>query len=279
MSRKIRPIMRYHGSKFRLAKWIISFFPPHNIYVEPYGGAAGVFIQKPKSKSEVYNDLDERISNVFKVLQNKKLSDELKRLLLVTPYSRREFEGALEETNDIVETARKTIIRGQMGFGSAGSTKPYTGFRIDSARSYVTAAHLWAEYPASIAAFCERFQGVIIENRNALKVLENHDTNETLFYLDPPYVHSTRAITSGQKYYRHEMKDADHEKLLMMLLKMKGFVVLSGYDNDMYNDMLPNWKKHSTKSRISAQRGSTVRTEFVWLNPACFQKQKQPSLF
>ncbi|MCK5606398.1 DNA adenine methylase [Candidatus Pacearchaeota archaeon] len=275
----MRPVMRYHGAKFRLAKWIMSFFPKHEIYVEPYSGSAGVLMQKKKSISEVYNDLDGDIQSVFSVLQDKKLSKELQKLLLVTPYSRREFETALIETDDIVERARRTIIRAQMGFGSAGATKKGNGFRIDSARKYATATQLWAEYPASIASFCERLQGVIIENRPALKVLENHDTEKTLFYVDPPYQHSTRSMGSSRQYYRHEMTDLDHEALLKTLLGLDGFVVLSGYDNRMYQDMLHGWQKYSTESRISAQRGTKIRIECVWLNPAAHKKKPQQELF
>lgn len=158
-----RPVMRYHGAKFRLAPWVMQFFPDHFTYVEPFGGAAGVLLQKPRSYSEVYNDIDDEISNVFRVLQDKDMAADLQRLLLVTPYSRAEFEISYEPTDDPVECARRVLIRSHMGFGSAGATKHRTGFRVDSARQYGTAAHLWAEYPPQIQLFCKRLQGVLIE--------------------------------------------------------------------------------------------------------------------
>lgn len=269
--------MRYHGGKFRLAPWIMSFFPEHYTYVEPFGGAAGVLLQKPRSISEVYNDLDGDIVNVFRVLQDQAQADELLRRLLLTPYARAEFDISYEPTSDPVEQARRTLIRAHQGFGSAGATKHKTGFRIDSARKYGTAAHLWAKYPAQITSFIDRLQAVVIENKAASAVIENHDRPDTLFFVDPPYVHSTRKMGSS-KYYHHELTDDDHVQLLQQLDKVSGLVVLSGYNSDIYNDMLCSWIRHSTSARISAGRGTAVRTEVVWLNQKCSEIQGQTRL-
>lgn len=264
------PALRYHGGKFRLAPWIMQFFAPHTTYVEPFGGAAGVLLQKQRSYAEVYNDLDGDIVNFFRVLRVPDLRRQLLELVSLTPYARADFDEAWEETNDPVERARRTAIRAQMGFGSAGATKGATGFRIDTRRAYGTAQHLWAEYPQAIAAVGQRFQGVLIENRPAIEVMQQHDRNDTLHFVDPPYVLSTRVLqANGKGYYRHEMTDADHLALLQVLLELEGMVVVSGYDSELYNDMLTGWETFQTKSRISAGRGTALRTEVVWINPAC----------
>lgn len=273
-----KPLMRYHGAKFRLAPWVMGFFPEHHTYVEPFGGAAGVLLQKPRSASEVYNDLDGDIVNVFRVLQDQNTADELFRKLVVTPYARQEFEIAFVESSDPVERARRTLIRASMGFGSAGATKQRTGFRIDSAREYSPAAHVWSEYPEQIAAFVERLRGVLIENRPAGEVVSGHDRPDTLFFVDPPYLHSTRQM-KGHRYYAHEMTDKDHAALLTQLNQAQGLVVLCGYDSEMYNDLLKGWERHQTKARISAGRGTSIRTECVWLNPRCAERGSQQSLF
>lgn len=263
------PAIRYHGGKFRLAPWIMQFFAPHTTYVEPFGGAAGVLLQKQRSYAEVYNDLDGDIVNFFRVLRVPDLRRQLLELVSLTPYARADFDEAWEETNDHVERARRTAIRAQMGFGSAGATKGATGFRIDTRRAYGTAQHLWAEYPQAIAAVGQRFQGVLIENRPAIEVMQQHDRNDTLHFVDPPYVLSTRVLqANGKGYYRHEMTDADHLALLQVLLELEGMVVVSGYDSELYNDMLAGWETFRTKSRISAGRGTALRTEVVWINPA-----------
>lgn len=280
MKQKITsPVMRYHGGKFRLAPWIQSFFPPHHTYVEPFGGAAGVLLQKERSMSEVYNDMDSDVVNVFQVLRDPSTSRELQRLLALTPYSRDEFKLSSSRTQDPVENARRILVASAMGFGSAGATKSTTGFRIDSARKYGTAAHLWGEYPECIMQFCERFKNVVIENKPAVDVIANHDRPSTLFYVDPPYLHSTRNMGGNRGYYRHEMTDKDHEELLEALLNVDGFVVLSGYENDLYNDLLPGWSKFEKKARISAGRGTAIRKEKVWINPKCAASQAQLILF
>jgi DNA adenine methylase len=269
-----RPALRYHGGKFRLAPWVMSFFPPHLCYVEPFGGAAGVLIQKPRSYSEVYNDLDGDIVNFFRVIRDPEKRVQLEEALILTPYAREEFEIAFEPTKDMVERARRTVIRAQMGFGSAGATKGQTGFRIDTKRAYGTAQHLWSEYPTSIVALGDRFRGVLIENRPAIEVIRAHDAPETLHFVDPPYLHSTRVLQGGLKkgkggYYRHEMTDQDHEALLSVLLGLDGMVVVSGYESNLYHDHLSGWTSHSTPARISGGRGTVMRKEVVWINQSC----------
>jgi len=255
----------------------MSFFPEHYTYVEPFGGAAGVLMQKPRSMSEVYNDLDREVVNVFRVLQDPEKALELERLLTVTPYSRDEFNKSYEYTDEPIEQARRTIMRASQGFGSAGATKHKTGFRIDSARKYGTAAHIWAKYPEHIASFVDRLQCVVIENKPAIEVIDNHDREDTLFFVDPPYVFETRQMRKGG-YYHHEMTDEDHLQLLDRLILARGKVVLSGYDSELYNDKLSSWKKHATSSRISAGRGTAVKTEVVWLNEACASGSRQKQL-
>lgn len=273
------PVIRYHGGKFRLAQWVIEHFPPHLVYVEPFGGAAGVLIQKARSHGEVYNDLDGDIVNLFRVLQKEDTRAALTELLVLTPYAREEFEQAWIFTDEPVERARRTIIRAQMGFGSAGATKGTTGFRIDCCRKYSTAQQLWARYPDQIAAIGQRLAGVLIENRPALDVMLAHDSPQTLHYVDPPYMHDTR-VRGAQKglYYRHELDDGQHAELLDALNTLQGAVVLSGYPSALYAERLEGWTMNSTTARISAGRGGDTRTECLWINPACMAALQQRGL-
>lgn len=264
------PVIRYHGGKFRLAPWVLQHFPAHTCYVESFGGAAGVLMQKSRSYAEVYNDMDGDIVNLFRVFQAEQSRNTLAELLMLTPYSREEFELAWQPTDNQVERARRTIIRAQMGFGSAGATKGITGFRIDTKRKYGTAQSLWAKYPEQIAVIGQRLAGVLIENRPAIEVIKAHDDLGTLHYVDPPYMHGTRYknAVSG-RYYRYEMTDADHRELINTLLEAKGMVALSGYASEIYSELLTGWSMNSTSARISAGRGTSSRQECLWLNPAC----------
>lgn len=268
-----RPVLRYHGGKFRLAPWIMSHFPPHRIYTEAFGGAAGVLIQKPRAYSEVYNDLDGDVVNLFAVIRDPGLRERLVHDLVTTPYARAEFDLAWKPSTDAVERARRLVVRAMMGFGSAGATKGTTGFRIDTKREYETAQHTWAMYPHHLAAVGRRLSGVLIENRPAIEVILGHDTPQTLHYIDPPYVHETRCRITGKgsaRGYKHEMDAADHIALLDAIrVGVEGMVVLSGYPSELYDQHLTGWEKRTTTARISGGRGTALREEVVWLNPAC----------
>lgn len=269
MTDVLAPALRYHGAKFRLAPWIMSFFPQHQCYVEAFGGAAGVLLQKARVYAEVYNDLDGEIVTFFRCLRDPLLRARLIEAVALTPYAREEFLQAWEPATEPVEIARRLAVRAQMGFGSAGATKGATGFRIDTKRAYGTAQALWASYPEAIAAAGERFSGVLVENRPAVDVMRQHDADQTLHFVDPPYMHETRSMRGSNRCYRHEMTDADHAELLEHLKILRGYVVLSGYESPLYGDILRGWQKSTTQSRISSGRGTALREECVWINPSC----------
>lgn len=269
------PVLRYHGGKYRLSKWLYEFFPKHKTYVEPFGGAASVLLRKERSHGEVYNDLDQDIFNLFNVLRDKYSSSRLIELCHLTPYSRDEFKLAYELTDEPIERARRTIVRSAMGFGSGAASGHITGFRCEASRKYNTSAHCWAKYPPVLKYVHARLQGVNIENRPAIDCITKHDAIDTLHYVDPPYLFETRTLNNRSGIYRHEMDTNEHERLLSTLTSLDGFVVLSGYNNDLYNDCLTGWRREEKQSRISAGSGTGLRTECVWINEQCSEALKE----
>ena len=274
-----RPALRYHGGKWMLAKWIISNFPDHRVYVEPFGGAASVLMQKPRSYAEVYNDLDDDVVQLFTVLRSDK-ADQLVRAITLTPFSRLEFNEAYNPTKDPVERARRTIVRSMMGFGSDSVGKstsasrgfrPGTGFRANSNRPGTTPARDFSNYPPILEQAIGRLRGVVIEHRDALECMAQHDSVETLFYVDPPYPHSTRTARRGN--YTHEMSEDDHKKLLEFIRGLKGYVILSGYQHPLYDAL--GWGCEKKKAFAD---GALERTECLWFNDAAW-KQGQGKLF
>jgi len=208
----MRALLRYHGGKFRLAPWIISHFPPHRVYVEPFGGAANVLLQKERSYAEVYNDLDDEVVTLFRVLRDPVTAGALISLLRVTPFARVEYRSSFELSDDPVESSRRLIVRSLMGFGSNSINRMVSsGFRSNSNRSGTTPAHDWMNYPDALAGIIGRLSGVVIEHDDALSVVARFDVPDCLFYVDPPYPHSTR--TTAGKGYTHEMTDDEHRKL------------------------------------------------------------------
>lgn len=275
-----RPVLRWHGGKWKLAPWIISYLPPHRVYVEPFGGAGSVLLRKPRSYAEVYNDLDNEVVNLFRILRDQDTAEELRHRLLLTPFARQEFLESYEPTTDPIELARRLVIRCFMGFGSnAHNPKNRSGFRANSNRSGTTPAHDWANWPMNMGALVNRLQGVVIDNRDAAEVIAQHDSSETLFYVDPPYPFGTRVgLKSGKKCYRYEMTDEAHEKLAAVLHRVEGMVVLSGYPCEMYDSKLySDWERFE---RQAYANGARKRIEVLWLNNrAATALEKSPTLF
>lgn len=274
-----RPVLRYHGGKFRLAEWVIAHFPPHSCYVEPYAGAASVLMQKPRSPAECINDRDDRVVNVFRVLRDPQKAEALRRRLELTPFARTEFEAAYGEPTDDIDAAAKSLALSFMGQGSDGVTRGYrTGFRcaLRNRDNRGLPSHEWADWPEVIPYFVDRLQGVAIENTDAIQVMLRLDSPTTLHYVDPPYPHSTRSASRTKHGYRFEMTDDDHRKLAEVLRDLQGLVVLSGYPCELYDDELyADWIRN--ESGAWADRGAQ-RTEVIWMNEACDRAQRQQRL-
>lgn len=276
MTAPSRPVLRWHGGKWKLAPWIIPHFPAHRVYVEPFGGAASVLLRKLRSYAEVYNDLDDWVVNLFRVLRDDIAAAQLIEQLRLTPFARNEFECARElkeATGDSVELARRLIIRSFMGFGSNAHNGRSTGFRSNTTRSGTTPAEDWRNYPEMLPALVERLRGVVIEHRDAVAVMAAHDGPDTLHYVDPPYMPETRSPANKYdvKYrmYRHEMDAAGHGRLLQELNRLRGCVVLSSYAAPLYDEMLSGWRRFETKTFAD---GARPRTEVLWLNVACWER-------
>lgn len=255
-----RPIMRYHGGKWRMAKHIINLLPPHSRYIEPFGGAASVLLRKKQVGYEVHNDLDGRIYNFFSVIREN--AQGLIELMKKTPFSRQEFDNAQFQSADSLEDARRLLVLSCMGFSSDSSTRVgRSGFRThaDGVATYLKGFdHLYAVR--------DRLRNVILENRPAVGVIKQYDSEGALLYVDPPYVLSERNNKSGG--YRHELSDDDHKVLSKTLKSVKGHVVLSGYNSDLYNDLYSDWGKIVVNSMAQSNRGSVRKKEVIWLSPS-----------
>lgn len=264
-----RPILRWLGGKWRLAPWIISHLPPHRIYVEPFGGAASVLLRKSRAYNEVYNDLDGELVNLFKVLRSER-ADELVQQLRLTPYARNEYEAAFELHDDPVERARRTVVRSQMAHGTGGARiDRLTGFRVDGRSGTTNVAGEWRDYPSALSAVIDRIQGVSIQSKPALQLIDDYDSANVLLYLDPPYLPATRSGKSrkaeGYHTYAHELSIEDHAKLLDRISQSSAMIVLSGYPDASYDERLSDW--HRVECSARAHRNSP-RTEVLWINPA-----------
>lgn len=257
-----RPVIRYFGGKWRLAPWIAGHFPAHRIYVEPYCGAASVLMRKARSYAEIINDSNDDIVSLFRVLRDPDTANALRRAIELTPFARREFELAYQVSDEPVERARRLICRAAMGFGAQAVSFKASGFRNDTRRSGRAPAHDFLDWPLHVLDYVQRLRGVVIECKQATEILDVYDGPETLFYVDPPYPHSTRG---NRKRYTYEMDDDNHRALAERLHAVDGMVVLSGYACDLYDkELYPDWKRVERKALAD---GARDRTEVLWLSP------------
>ncbi len=262
-----RPLLRYLGGKWRLAPWIIKHFPHHRIYVEPFGGAASVMLRKPRAYSEIYNDLNNEMVTLFRVLRSDRAAELLDALRL-TPFARAEFNLAYEMADDPVEVARRLVVRSFFGYGGGLSIERRpTSFRAVNRKAGSVPGLQWANHAEALPAVIERLRGVVIESRPGLEVMLAHDGTDTLHYVDPPYLHETRSekTEGGRPHHRYafEMTTTDHEDLLTALRGLRGKVVLSGYPAPLYDDALVGWHRRETETRDDS---TAARHEVIWMN-------------
>ena len=260
----MKAIIRYPGAKWSIADWIISHFPEEYekmVYLEPFLGSGAVFFNKRPSAVETINDLDSDVVNFFQVLRER--PQELICALKFTPYSREEYEKSFLPCDEPLEKARRYVVRTSQAIGAKLNGK--CGWRNHKQPKVGGTACKWNGITQAIGAATKRLRGdtthlVQIEHMDALRLIERYNTPDTLIYLDPPYVKSSRK--SGA-LYRFEMNDNDHYVLLKSVINSNAKIILSGYENDLYESMLQNWRKDST----TCQTTSTEKAkEIVWMN-------------
>lgn len=260
-------VLKYPGAKNRIAEWICNFIPDHKVYVEPYFGSGAIFFNKIPAKIETLNDLDGNVVNYFRVLREK--PEELARMLTLTPFSREEYYNSciFNENDSDVEKARKFAVRCWQGFGSSNLYR--NGFRSSQRSTSPHTTKEWRNLPERLIEASERLKNAQIEQLPALEILKRYDTEDVFVYVDPPYLHGTRK----NYLYKHEMEDEEHIQLLEMLNKHPGKIMISGYDNELYNDLLKGWSKEEKKTQAEA---GIPRTEVIWMN---YRKDEQLKFF
>jgi len=278
---RLRSPIGYFGGKGNMVAKLLKLIPSHRTYVEVFGGGASLLFAKQPSLAEVYNDLDSDLVNLFRIIRDPSTFQEFQKLVSLTPYSREEFfyyRNILKDSENNLERAYKYFIINRQSF--AGNGDKSWGYAITSSCRNMSVNV--SDYLSSITRLPEiadRILRVQIEHDDFRKIIPRYDTPDTLFYLDPPYIPDTRK--SGG--YKHEMTVKDHEDLLKLIINIKGKVMLSGYNNELYKSYLDGrdgWHRidYKTacyavgKTRNSGLQGKGMallkqpRTESVWIN-------------
>lgn len=252
----MKAVLKYPGAKNRLAKWICEYIPTHRNYVEPFLGSGAVFFNKKPAYLEILNDLDNEVVNFFTVLRD--CPEALATAIWATPYSRSVYNTAYRANEmDSVERARLFAIKCWQGFGCGNRYK--NGYRRGLGPSSPNPAKAWSELPQTLLYAAERLKNAQIENTNAISLIKSLRGKETFVYCDPPYLMNTR-----KKYlYNHEMADSEHVALLDALCESSCNIMISGYENEIYDELLKLWRKVSRKTTAEC---SVPRIETLWMN-------------
>lgn len=263
------PAGKYYGAKWRVAKTIIGHFPKHTSYVEVFGGMAGVLLQKPISKMETYNDLWGEVVNYFKMLRDRPA--ELINKIDLTPWARAEFELSKNERvaieDDPIEAARRFWVGCTLSISNMPFSK--SGMRMKTVQ---LKGDFVCRQPHSLWAIAKRLKQVQIENLDYKILLEKYEAAApfTLFYFDPPYLKSTR---SAGKVYAFEWDEAEHVTAAELLNKSQAYVIVSGYQSELYDQLYNGWHVVEFESQTNGNKEKA--TECLWLNPQTYEALKR----
>jgi len=263
----LTPPLKWHGGKHYLASDLVSLMHPHLHYVEPFFGGGAVLLEKdPEGVSEVVNDLCGELTTFWRVLQGESTFAEFQRIVQAVPFSQVEWEDAADVEGTDIERSVAFFIRcRQSRAGQMGNFATLSRNRIR--RGMNEQASAWQTAVEGLPEVAARLKRVVILHDDARRVIRSQDGPNTLFYLDPPYLHETRASTD---VYAHEMAEEDHVDLLELVNSVKGYVMLSGYRSDLYDRLLsaPKWQRVEFDLPNNAGGGTTKRrmTECVWVN-------------
>ena len=260
--------------------WLLPYLPPCHHYCEPFGGSGAVLLNRLPSPVETYNDLDGEVVNFFRVLREE--PDELIRQIALTPFSREEFALACESNPSLpdLERARRFYVRARQvrtGLAQTASLGRWANCKNTSRAGMSGVISRWMGGVEQLESIANRLLRVQIENRPAIEVIQLYDSDETLFYCDPPYIHSTRG---DSKAYGYEMSDQQHVELANTLNNVKGKVALSNYDCPLMEELYPSgkWKKiYAPAKQINSTHD--VRQEVLWVNYEIAEEKLQTSLF
>ncbi len=256
----------WYGGKYSHLDWLLPLLPQTQHYCEPFGGSAAVLINREPSPVETYNDLDGELVNFFRVLREQK--DALIEAIGLTPFARSEFELAIQQSSETLtelERARRFYVRARQvrtGLAQTASSGRWAHCVLTSRAGMAGAVSRWLGSIEDLPAIAQRLLRVQIENAPAVEVIQRYDSEETLFYCDPPYVHNTRG---DSKAYRYEMSNDQHRELATALHDVKGKVAVSGYQCDLMDELYENWTRTIAPSR-TIHSTKQQRQEILWTN-------------
>ena len=298
----------WYGQKRSIIDWILRILDwpekPNHLFVDGCGGSATVLLDRPQSTAEIYNDRDGMLVNFFRI--NRDWPLDLMCRLYLTPWSRDEFMAAASrivewrnmeqkdrdallmplDANPLPGNVEMAIADAVLWSQSVGLASDFFTF-INQGHSH-KAKHVswsmeygirnrkpdwWDNKVGLIGEAAQRLSGVAIENTNVVELIGKVNSEDTLLYLDPPYLLETRREGAAQSQYYYEMGEQDHRDMAEVLEDFKGRVAIAGYRSHLYDDVLfpesKGWMcflKGARASDTKNSNGERTRVEAMWTN-------------
>ena len=256
----------WYGGKFSHLDFILPHIPGDAThFCDVYGGSAAVLVNLRPYPVETYNDIDGELVNFFRTLRDRQ--EELVRAIGLTPFSREELIRACEPAPDLppLERARRFFVRARQtrtGLAQKSSEGRWAHCVLTSRAGMAGAVSRWLGSVEALPQIAQRLQRVQIENAPAPDAIRRYDTRETVFYLDPPYLHAARGDRAA---YGYEMSDGEHEELAVLLRGIRGRAVLSGYRTALYDRLYRGWRRLDAPERL-CHSVRKPRRESLWMN-------------
>lgn len=265
----MRGPLKWHGGKSYLAPKIRALMPPHVRYCEPYfGGGAVLLAGDGEGVAEFVNDLNHELIDFWFVLRD--TPSRMLHKLWATPLSQVMFDEAASNLthDDRVQRATAFFIRNRQSRQGLG--KDYCTPTSRLRRGMNENVSAWLSAIDGLPELHRRLQRVEIRCQDALRFIRDLDSDDTVFYCDPPYLHETRSST--KEYGQYEMAAEQHEALLHYLHRIKGRFILSGYPSQLYDSFaaVAGWKRvdFQIDNKASSAKDKPIKTECVWMNYA-----------
>ena len=260
--KSFRTPITYYGGKQSMLKHILPSIPTHKIYCEPFFGGGAVFFAKEPSYLEVINDVDDRLINFYHSLKHN--FDELNQLISNTLHCESEYYRAKDIHNGRIrssqlEQAWAIWVITNMSF----SGSMHGGWKWCNGTAGSHTGRFISKKAQHFELLKERLQAVQISCRDALEVINQRDTKETFFYLDPPYPGSIQGHYRGYSFN-------EFSKLLELLATIKGKFLLSNFWSQTlkYHILKNGWEfeKHTMQMKVANFHGARYKDEILVRN-------------
>ena len=234
---------RQYGGKASIAKWVVSHLPEHRVYLEALCGSAAVLLAKPRSFTEIINDLDGKVMGMWRMIKSR--PKELAALLWATPYASANWRD-LPPPSDIDE-AVLLMAQGVQFYCGNGNSSTWSLDKCPA--QHKPKSEVWADWFLRVLPAANRLRGVALLEEDALTAIERVYKNgpDTLIYIDAPYL-------GHEGEYRCQV---DYLGMVKLLNEASAKVVVSEYPTA--DAMFKGWNR---VERITASRAGIGRYHY-----------------